>query len=201
LRIATDVHIERHFCTSALAAVGQIVAQLERSKLRERTLLLFCSDNGGDRQGRAGKASVYEGGVRSAALANWPGTLAPGTLEHPICIVDWMPTICSLAGAKPPDRLDGQDVWPLLSGAADAAKPRPIYLLGMHGQTSALVEGDWKLVRTKSGDELYDLSSDPAEARNLAAQHPRQVESLRRMLEDAARLDRDRVAPEVAAQR
>ncbi|UCD50064.1 MAG: sulfatase-like hydrolase/transferase [Phycisphaerales bacterium] len=105
--------------------IGQIVAALDRAKLREDTLIVFISDNGGQRtwhsdtqyQGRYAdkphtvlgdnkplrgwKGDVYEGGIRVPALANWPGVLEPGQCDAPIHIVDWMPTLCALTAAQP----------------------------------------------------------------------------------------------------
>lgn len=134
-------------------AIGRIVATLERKGLREKTLVVFSSDNGantptGDNSPlRDQKGSVYEGGVRVPALANWPGKLPAGTVvSQPLHIMDWFPTLLRLAGAKPPANvaLDGHDLWPALAGDA-----RPVHdelLINTAPQTGAIRRGDWKLI-------------------------------------------------------
>src|SRR5262249_40659760 len=90
-------------------AVGQIIAALDEKRLRRNTLIIFSSDNGGPNPGRvtdngplrAGKATLYEGGVRVAACVNWPGRLKPGTvIDQALHIVDWYPTLLKLVGAS-----------------------------------------------------------------------------------------------------
>lgn len=88
-------------------AIGQVVAALEETGLRQNTLIVFSSDNGGPSPGRvttngplrAGKGTIYEGGIRVCALANWPGHIPVGTVTEPIHTVDWYPTLLALGGA------------------------------------------------------------------------------------------------------
>jgi len=117
--------------------IDRVLRAFEKRKMREHTLIVFQSDNGGPRSAkftgevdmskstipadngpyRDGKASLYEGGTRVVALANWPGRIGPGSvIDRPIHMVDMYPTLAKLAGAtlgknKP---LDGMDVWPTL---------------------------------------------------------------------------------------
>lgn len=191
-------------------AVGRIVAALEAAGLRGSTLILFSSDNGGPNPGRvsdngllrAGKGTVYEGGVRVPACAVWDGRIKPGTtINHPIHITDWYPTLLKLAGASLKQKLplDGFDLWPTLR----AGKPsrRGEILHNTTPQGGALRVGDWKLVvngaalREGGPDEeapasvapqsapqtveLFNLAQDPYEKNNLAAQHPDKVKQLR----------------------
>ena len=83
-------------------AIGQITTAIDEKGMRDNTLIIFCSDNGGARAGkgtmntplRGGKGGIYEGGVRVAALATWPGKIAAGaTIDEPMHIVDWYPTL------------------------------------------------------------------------------------------------------------
>jgi arylsulfatase A-like enzyme len=106
-------------------AIGRIVAALEKQGLRENTLIVFSSDNGaniptGDNSPfRDQKGSVYEGGVHVPAFANWPGRLPAGTsVNQPLHMTDWHPTLLRLAGAKPAAdvALDGRDLWSALTG-------------------------------------------------------------------------------------
>ncbi len=133
--------------------IGRIVDALDRKGIRERTLLVFSSDNGGNLPAarntplRDQKGSVYEGGVRVPAFANWPGTLPAGSVvRQPLHMVDWHATLLKLAGARPAPAapLDGRDVWPALLG-----KPGAIHddiLINAAPATGALRRGDWKLV-------------------------------------------------------
>ncbi|MEY2880232.1 MAG: hypothetical protein RLZZ15_2612 [Verrucomicrobiota bacterium] len=137
-------------------AIGRIVATLERKNLREKTLIVFSSDNGanlpvGDNGPlRDQKGSVYEGGVRVPAFASWRGTLPAGTrVEQPLHIADWHPTLLRLSGAKsdPAVTLDGRDLWPALIAKNSSAAPiHEELLINAAPGTGALRRGDWKLV-------------------------------------------------------
>lgn len=132
--------------------IGQIVSALERAGLRDDTLIVFSSDNGGPRPGtntplRDYKGSLFEGGIRSAAFANWPGRIPAGQrLTGPMHIVDWYPTLVKLAGGtlKGGPALDGRDVWPML--AERAPTPHEAILIAQGPAKAALRLGDWKLI-------------------------------------------------------
>lgn len=204
--------------------VGSIVAALEKSGKRDNTLLIFTSDNGGSTAGnndtkypaddypegklpgnnkplRGEKGEVYEGGIRVPSIASWPGKLKRGKCDAPLHIVDWMPTFCALAGYKPEKDLkwDGTNIWPALAGGA-VLQDRALYWTAPSFRSSALRVGNLKLVvhHAKKGEEdkaeLYDLSSDPNETTDLAAQTPAKVAELKNKLADTARADRDAVA-------
>src|SRR5690606_14635873 len=124
-----------------------------RRGLRERTLVVFASDNGGNLPAasnqplRDQKGTVYEGGVRVPAFAAWPGTLPRGTsVQQPLHMVDWYPTLLKLAGTAPPAgvKLDGRDLFPALLG--DPAPVHDEILINAAPGTGALRRGDWKLV-------------------------------------------------------
>ena len=151
-------------------AVGRIVAALDRKGLREKTLIVFSSDNGanlpvGDnRPLRDQKGSVYEGGVRVPAFAHWPGRLPAGRLvTQPLHMVDWHPTLLRLAGATSAQSpLDGRDLWPALVDPK-AATVRDEILINAAPGTGALRRGDWKLVvnghlRYKGGTPRADFT-------------------------------------------
>ena len=192
-------------------AVGQIVDAVEKSGIRQKTLFIFTSDNGGPSPGvvtdngpfRAGKSTLYEGGVRVAAFATWDGHIkAGGTITEPIHAVDWYPTLARLAGGKPGGSkpLDGLDVWPVLT--AGAKSPHDVILLNTTPNAGAVRAGQWKLV-VKNGDddpdgeekpkakqkknagrsvELFDLSRDPYEKTNVAQENPAKVAELQARL-------------------
>jgi arylsulfatase A-like enzyme len=195
------------------AAVGRIVDALEKHDLAKNTLILFTSDNGGQRdyqskteyEGKHGpyptlgdnrplrgwKGELYEGGVRVPAFVSWPGAFRPRKVEETVSYLDWFPTIARLAGAEVESawKLEGRDVAPLLRGEKPAAPPPALYW--QTGRTQAVLDGDWKLiVGPRQGDaELYDLKDDPAEKTNRAGEQPRRVEALRKILAEQKKLD------------
>lgn len=198
-------------------AIGQIVDALEKTGRRQNTLIVFSSDNGGPRPGtntplRDYKGSIYEGGVRAAAFANWPGKIPAGQrIEEPMHIIDWYPTLVKLAGGtlEGSQPLDGRDVWPMLT--AQAPSPHEFILSAQSRQKAALRLGNWKLIlqpgetggnakgkakgkaKNKGKSKattaaepvvLYDLAGDPGETTNLAAREPERVAELREKLEE-----------------
>lgn len=185
-------------------AIGQIIAALDETGMRKNTLILFSSDNGGPQPGkvtsngnlRAGKATLYEGGVRVAACANWEGVIRAGSVvNEPLHIVDLYPTLLNLAGAKLEQNhaLDGLDVWATI--AEGKPSPHKEILINTTPNNGAIRMGNWKLVingnRTEEGApkgkakidgesvELFDLSKDISEKTNLASQMPEKVKELR----------------------
>jgi arylsulfatase A-like enzyme len=175
--------------------IGQILAALDQAGLRENTLVIFSGDNGGPQPGkitsngplRAGKGTLYEGGVRVCASARWPGRIPAGSvIDEPLHIVDWFPTLLKLAAAPAaqPLPVDGRDVWPLLTQGAKSPHAA-LLLCGTQPGVAAIRAGDWKLhvgAGGKKGSgqvELYDLARDLSEKNNLAATHPEKVRELR----------------------
>jgi arylsulfatase A-like enzyme len=187
------------------------VAALEKRRMRDNTLIVFHSDNGGTRDAmfagviadmskikipcdngpyRDGKGTLYEGGARVAAFANWPGHIRPGTVDALIHVVDFYPTLAALAGAstaksKP---LDGVNVWDVI--AKGAPSPRTEIVYNVEPFRAAVREGNWKLVWKTflpSSVELYDISKDPSETKNVAAEHPDTVAALQQRIQTLAK--------------
>jgi arylsulfatase A-like enzyme len=175
-------------------AVGQIAAAIEEKKMSDNTLIIFCSDNGGARVGtgtdnmplRGGKGGIYEGGMRVAAFATWPGKIPAGTtIEEPIHVVDWYPTLLKLTGASTAQKhpVDGLDVWPVITKGAKSPHDA-ILLHGTNTNVRALRMGDWKLLQPANGKmELYNLAKDISEKNNLAAAEPDRVKAMRARLD------------------
>lgn len=172
------------------ANVGRVMKSLADAGIAEKTYLIFTSDNGGTRQFvaplRGGKGSLYEGGLRVPAVIRGPGIAAAGRCSRPILSMDWFPTALALAGVPLPEgqRIDGTSLVPLLTGASQLPERDlfwhfPCYVGGT-SPCSAIRSGDWKLIEFfESGTtELYDLSKDPAESRNVAAAEPDKARSL-----------------------
>lgn len=138
-------------------SVGEIVKALKENDLDENTLVIFCSDNGpflsyGEHAGHAeplreGKLTSYEGGVRVPAIMRWTDQIPAGKVCDELVIsTDLLPTLAKLAGAKLPDRkIDGLDVWPVLSGEPGAKSPHDVFYYYVGGELQAVRSGPWKL--------------------------------------------------------
>jgi arylsulfatase B len=205
-----DVH--RRIFAAMLAqlddGVGRIVGKLRACRLEEQTLIVFLSDNGGPTREltssnlplRGEKGQLYEGGIRVPLIVQWKGHIPAGRSEsQPVISLDLFPSALAAAGIAAPAGglpLDGVDLLPLLRGERESPPHELLYW--RVGAKSALRAGDWKLVREtrrgKAADawELYDLTRDAGEAKNLAAAEPERV----RELEAAWReLDKKMIAP------
>ena len=166
--------------------VGAMVGALESLGLAERTLVLFCSDNGAPpRHGRnaplaGGKGDLWEGGIRVPLIAYWPGHVpAGGASDAVVSALDLYPTLAGLSGGKPDGERapDGVDIGPVLLG--QGGEPPARALVWRYGVQRAVRLGNWKLLGL--GDEpvrLFDLEADPAEAHDLARARPGTVRDL-----------------------
>mgnify|MGYP003337739955 FL=1 len=178
--------------------VGRILEALDKHSLAEKTLVIFSSDNGTTHGGNADpdfhvggadpkffsstadlrgyKGSVYEGGIRVPMIARFPGVIPAGKVEDtPSYFADWLPTLCDVAGVKPPLETDGVSLWPVLQGkGALSNRPPMVWVFAEYGGQVAVRWGDHKLVRrglaTKNPGmwELYHLDKDRSESRNLS---------------------------------
>lgn len=173
--------------------VGRLLGTLEDLRLRENTIVVFASDNGGlctlakGRTGptcnlpwRSGKGWMYEGGIRTPCFISWPGHIKPSTLSTPAYTPDLYPTLLALCGLplRPDQHVDGQSLAPLLVG--DGKNPSPERTLAWyyphehgsgHKPSAALRQGSLKLIHffASGKNELYDLSSDPGELHDLSS--------------------------------
>lgn len=184
-------------------SLGEILDRIERPDLRDNTIVLFMSDNGGlsahgrggerhshNRPLSSGKGSAHEGGVRVPMMVRWPGVTSPGVrCQQPVMIEDFYPTVLNLAGVDHPTQIggvvDGMSFVSLLRGAHDSRRDnRPLYWHFPNnwgpqgpgiGASSAVRTGDWKLIHYYDGrpTELFDLSRDLGERTNRADLEPR----------------------------
>ncbi len=191
--------------------IGRVLEALDAKKMRDNTLIVFQSDNGGTKNAmfagsiadmskvvipcdngpyRDGKGSLYEGATRVVALANWPGHIKPGTtVEEMIHVVDMYPTLLNLAGGslgknKP---LDGMDVWGTI--AEGKPSPRTEIVYNIEPYRASVRQGDWKLVwkaLLPASVELYNLKADPSEKNNVASGHPDIVARLQQRVNELA---------------
>jgi arylsulfatase A-like enzyme len=168
--------------------VGWLLAALERSGRRDRTLVLFTSDHGeefGEHGGFLHDHAMWDELVRVPLLVAGPGVAAGRAVAAPVAHVDLVPTLADLLGVPGFDGLEGRSLRRELASGESPRRTRPYYLSSpiLHHQ-DAVVWDRYKLVVTIEGDtaELYDLVADPAERRDLAAERPEVVAQLRRFL-------------------
>jgi arylsulfatase A len=187
--------------------IGRLMALLKELKLDDNTLVFFGSDNGavfplsgtdpsffksnGDLRGY--KQQLWEGGIRTPFIARWPGKIKAGTTnDHIGAYWDVLPTLCELAGVKPPVDIDGLSIVPSLLGRSDQPKHEYLYW-EFHGEggRQAVRFGDWKAVREQvkkdhdSTPELYNLARDPGETKNVAADQPDLARKAAAMMQSA----------------
>ncbi len=190
--------------------IGLVLKALEKKKMRDNTLIVFHSDNGGTRNKmfagegdmskvvipcdngpyRDGKGSLYEGGTRVVAFANWPSRLKGSrSVDQMIHVVDMYPTLVGLAGGqlgknKP---LDGFDVAPTILEGKPTPRTEVVY--NIEAFRAGIRQGDWKLIwRTTlpASAELYNIKQDPSEKENLASKHPEKVAELQKRANELA---------------
>ena len=185
-------------------SIGRLLGKIDQLGLREKTLFIFTSDNGGlhvpelrddppthNTPFRAGKGFLYEGGIRIPLIARWPGRIKAGAVtETPVINTDLMPTLLELVGVEPAANLDGRSYAGLLTGSSDAP-PRTLLWHFPHynnqgGRPSGAVrEGNWKLIEFYDDGkvELYNLAQDVGEQHDLAAREPKRVATMRGRLD------------------
>jgi len=187
--------------------VGEIMRGIKDLGLDGNTLVLYTSDNGPaqparENNGSAGplrgrKASTWEGGLREPCMVRWPGHIPAGKVRDEIAsTMDIFPTFAKLAGAPlAKDRkIDGVDLWPVLSGKVTPKPPRDTFYYYSVDRLQAVRNGRWKLhvdrpdLKNEGMPLLYDLDADIGESKNVAAEHPDVVARLQKIA-DIARHD------------
>ena len=202
-------------------SVGEILDALARHNLDRQTWVVFTSDNGpwlsyGNHAGsagplREGKGTMFEGGYREPCIMRWPGTIPAGTVcDELASTMDLLPTMARLLGTELPEArpIDGKNIWPLLSGEADAVTPHEAFYCYYGRELRAVRDARWKLhlphrYRTMEGSEagrdgmpgqyqhktigpaLFDLKNDVGETTDVAEDHPEVVARLEAIAERA----------------
>ena len=189
------------------AQVGEILDKLKEKGLDENTIVIFTSDNGPHEEGgadpqffnhdgllRGTKRSTHEGGIRIPFIVRWPGKVEAGyTNEHPFAFYDLMPTFCDLAGIKnyekkyrnprlENDYFDGISIAPTLLGKGRQKKHDHLYWEFHETNMIGVRMDDWKLVVKRGKCFLYDLSKDVHEDHDVAAQYPKVVEKMKKIV-------------------
>ena len=175
-------------------SMGMIFAKLKDLGLDNRTLVIFCSDNGPHQEGghvmeffnsngdwRGMKRDMYDGGVRTPFIARWPGVIKPNSVSgHIAAFWDVLPTFCDIAGVNKPDDTDGISFLPAMLGNKQTKTHDYLYWeFFEQGGKQAILKGDWKAIRLnvrgkaeQQVTELYNLKNDPAETKNIAGENP-----------------------------
>jgi len=179
--------------------LGEIIQLLSDLKLTDNTLIFLCGDNGGQdyfktkdhpdgffganknpetgERFRAGKGSLYEGGLKIPFLVKWPGVIEAGSVtDHLTYFPDIMPTLADASGATSP-KTDGLSILPTLSGKGVQKNHHHLYW--EYGDQKAVRYGNWKGYKKGKKDwELYDLNKDVEEKNNIATHHPKLVKEI-----------------------
>ncbi|WP_126174287.1 sulfatase family protein [Altericroceibacterium xinjiangense] len=160
------------------AQIGRVLEKLEELGMADDTVVVFTSDNGGERFSdtwpfTGKKTELLEGGIRIPAIVRWPGLATPGTVsDTPIMSMDWLPTFLAAAGGAPHPQFpsDGVDVRAAISGRQMADRPL-FWKYKNHGQQAARL-GKWKYLKIAGNTFLFDVVADPLERGNLKQREP-----------------------------
>ena len=175
-------------------SMGMIFAKLKNLGIDEKTLVIFCSDNGPHQEGghkmeffnsngnwRGMKRDMYDGGIRTPFIARWPGVIKPKTSsDHITAFWDILPTFCDIAGVKKPEDTDGISFLPVMVDTKQTKTHEYLYWeFFEQGGKQAILKGDWKAIRLnvrgkaeQQVTELYNIKTDPAETKNVADENP-----------------------------
>lgn len=186
------------------AGIGRLLNKLEQLGIERRTVVMFTSDNGPHDEGghdterfdpngplRGQKRDLYEGGIRVPLIVRWPGTTPAGAVsDHLGYFGDFLATAAELAGVEPPEPNDSLSLVPVITGHPERQREHEYLYWEFYerGGKQAVRHGRWKAVRMPmftGRTELYDLSEDLGEARDVAAEHPDVVAQLETMMEQA----------------
>jgi len=171
--------------------IGQLMATLDRLGIDRDTLVVFTSDNGGERFSDnwplvGGKMDLMEGGIRVPYVVRWPGRIAAGGVcAQPILTMDWMPTFLELAGveAHPDYPLEGGSVLPWLDDPS-LERPRRLFWRMKHNAQKAMREGPWKYLSIGGHEYLFNLDQDARERANQGKRQPDRLGTMRALWED-----------------
>ena len=181
-----NIHTYRRMIHHMDEGIGQVMAALKRHALSDNTLVVFTSDNGGERFSDnwplvGGKMDLTEGGIRVPWIAHWPAVIAPGRTSAQACMtMDWSATMLDAAGVAPDPAfaLDGVSLLRVLQRDGQEFD-RPLYWRMNHRGQRALRDGDWKYLRVDGHDYLFNLPTDERERANLGGREPQRLAAMR----------------------
>ncbi len=160
-------------------AIGKVLREIERSAFSRNTVVVFTSDNGGERFSdtwpfTGKKTELLEGGLRIPAIARWPGHIKSGAVSNQACMsMDWMPTFVAMGGGKidPAFPTDGMDLSPTLTNGA-APVSRKLFWRYRSNAQRAMIDGNMKWLKINDNQFLFNVISDPLERANLRRKQP-----------------------------
>lgn len=166
--------------------IGWLVDALRTNGQLDNTLIVFTSDNGGERFSDnwplvGGKMDLTEGGIRVPWIAHWPAVIPPGGVTGQHCLtMDWSATMVQAAGGRAADGFpfDGMSLMPVLRDP-DTAFSRPMYWRMKHREQRAFRDGRWKYLRVDGNDYLFDISHDARERANRGRRDPQRLDQMR----------------------
>jgi arylsulfatase A-like enzyme len=172
-------------------AIGKVMDVLRETGLEANTLVVFTSDNGGERFSDMGglkeqKFVLWEGGIRVPAIVSWPGKIEPGQVSaQPVIHMDWTASFLALAGAKPDPAHppDGMDILPMLRAPGSLVDRTFYWRVFQRNQQQALRQGPWKYLRTETDEYLFNIDNDPYEDHDLRTAYPAKFRELRSLYE------------------
>ncbi len=181
-----DVQTYRRMIHHMDEGIGRLMAALREEGLEENTLIVFTSDNGGERFSDnwplvGGKMDLTEGGIRVPWIAHWPAAIPAGTVSTQPCMtMDWSATMLEAGGgqADPDWPLDGVSLLQVLRDPTQHFE-RPLYWRMNHRGQRALREGDWKYLQVDGHEYLFNIGKDERERANLAAREPDRLARMR----------------------
>ncbi|MFO1179209.1 MAG: sulfatase-like hydrolase/transferase [Ottowia sp.] len=183
---AGNIHVYRRMIHHMDEGIGWIMDALRRTGQLDDTLVVFTSDNGGERFSDnwplvGGKMDLTEGGIRVPWIAHWPAVIRPGGVSRQLCMtMDWSATMLAAAGvaAHPDYPLDGVSLLPVLRDAAHQFE-RPLHFRMNHRDQRALRVGDWKYLKVDDNEYLFNIPQDERERANLARKEPKRLQAMR----------------------
>ena len=183
---AGNIHVYRRMIHHMDEGIGWIMDALRRTGQLDDTLVVFTSDNGGERFSDnwplvGGKMDLTEGGIRVPWIAHWPAVIRPGGVSRQLCMtMDWSATMLAAAGvaAHPGYPLDGVSLLPVLRDAAHQFE-RPLHFRMNHRDQRALRVGDWKYLKVDDNEYLFNIPQDERERANLARKEPERLQTMR----------------------
>ncbi|MDP1955019.1 MAG: sulfatase-like hydrolase/transferase [Polaromonas sp.] len=181
-----NIHTYRRMIHHMDEGIGWVIQALQQQGLTDNTLVVFTSDNGGERFSDnwplvGGKMDLTEGGIRVPWIAHWPAQIEAGQVSEQHCMtMDWSATVLDAAGvqADPGYPLDGTSLMPVLRQPGHRFH-RPLHWRMNHRGQRALRDGDWKYLQVDGNDYLFNIPADERERANLAEREPERLAAMR----------------------
>jgi arylsulfatase A-like enzyme len=181
-----NIHTYRRMIHHMDEGIGWVMQALQQHGLADNTLVVFTSDNGGERFSDnwplvGGKMDLTEGGIRVPWVAHWPAVIAPGGVsQQQSMTMDWSATMLHAAGVVPHPQypLDGVSLLPVLRDASQRFE-RPLHWRMNHRGQRAMRLGDWKYLQVDGHEYLFNIPADERERANLAKREPERLADMR----------------------